>query len=578
MGEYEWQTVKRRGPWRGRGDFFKSNSKELYHRGPPRYLTGYRDYRDQGPPRYRGQGPPTYETSGPWRGRSYNNNYGRRTFGQREDHRGHQGQGPRHPHGGNEAPEPHTDLREVIPRGKGPNNYNNTSNGTKSYASVVAAKRVQELQKQRENLDKELRSLEGNQANRKAPIFPSSNNSFSDIVKSSYRFVQMRHHLRNWEKVPKGITLALKKVVQNVKPPMPGQALNEELNALVDRWGEMIAKVVTDHLHNKLDCVQGDLLQVDPRDSSNAIKVANRQLQHKLGKKVSAPFREEALNQVLDIVGSNFKKSTLEPTIVNNLVPATSSPVPAAPISGKGPAIRRLVEEYKSSPGKKRKVVSSREDDDDLLCIEMTETNRNSAPPTKVNSDLPKVGSFKDTRGNVIIRSKYDDSKIYIDSSAQCLLIGDSNVQKLKDLHPSFRVISVRGATLSHLTQTFKLCSPLPSSINSVIFAGGINYKESGDIDKDFAPDLESLLETSKSKMLVTLMQVSIPDQYTGRWRSNLERINQLLEDIQPTSERCLGILKPLPKGSVKTIEDGVHYDGPTLERLADHILDAFFQ
>ena len=141
------------------------------------------------------------------------------------------------------------------------------------------------------------------QAATRQPETRSTNVDFAGMCKSMFRYAQISHAMSNWEVVPKGIESGLKRFVSNIKPPMPNGELSSRLTALTVDFGERVREAVGTHL---IECklqVEQRMMMLDRTDVEQASRIVCRQLDTKLGKKLSRERRDDLLKSAIGMLG-----------------------------------------------------------------------------------------------------------------------------------------------------------------------------------------------------------------------------------------------------------------------------------
>jgi len=76
----------------------------------------------------------------------------------------------------------------------------------------------------------------------------SGNTDFSQLCKTTFRYVQICHHMENWQNLPNSIGKNINTLIHNIKPPMPSCDLTDKLTAIGLDFGHKIAEAVKSHL------------------------------------------------------------------------------------------------------------------------------------------------------------------------------------------------------------------------------------------------------------------------------------------------------------------------------------------
>lgn len=130
---------------------------------------------------------------------------------------------------------------------------------------------------------------------------PSNNKDFAEFVRKSHRYVQLAHHTQNWTSCPSSIAFQTDRLVNNIKPPMPSDALTDSLSELAGTFKSAITALVTTHLHRRSQEVLNDLSKLDRSDEDKVQIVVKRQLYRRMGKRLQRNTLNAALAEIQDI-------------------------------------------------------------------------------------------------------------------------------------------------------------------------------------------------------------------------------------------------------------------------------------
>lgn len=116
----------------------------------------------------------------------------------------------------------------------------------------------------------------------------SNNPHFSDLWKTLYKGVQLRHHIKNWQETPTSITKNLTDLANNINPPNPCEKTKETIKEIMTEAGQLIKRTILNHLEDSLNNNRIHLMSIDHTDITKARAIAEKHLQRRLGKKLSA--------------------------------------------------------------------------------------------------------------------------------------------------------------------------------------------------------------------------------------------------------------------------------------------------
>jgi hypothetical protein len=390
----------------------------------------------------------------------------------------------------------------------------------------------------------------------------STNEDFHKVCKASFRYVQLAHHSSNWQSLPKGIATALSRVVGNICPPMPTTEFKNELAALATEFSDKICRTVEKHLTATKVATEQELIKLNDKDVLKAGLVVEKQLNHRLGKKMTESRRNSLLNEAIGMVGM-AKKATSGANRPAQIPSGTEPRSPRRTRSGK----QLFSEAVAGTPKTKRPDTHtdsprSLPDMDTRGDIEGDE----GQPHRQCSQPCPKV--FKGPINRT--HSKTDSDKLHFDvkKGVRVLIIGDSEVQNLSNLPNAFQVESFRGARFPWLTDVVKELE-LPDSVEHIILSAGINHRDQ-DFQKVVVPQfdtcVDALLHTGRK---IHFLGVDVPISFT-------EEQDSVMTELNHRAHRKLKLYIPPEVDRVTTIADGLHYDERTLSDITDRILSHF--
>ena len=156
-------------------------------------------------------------------------------------------------------------------------------------------------------------------------VIHSTNPDFPEVCKSVYRQVQLRHHLDNWTSLPKSLQDRLKKLVQDINPPMSNEDFRRQLTAATDDYIDKIVDVVKRHMKQCLIQKEADAGGLSRVDIDRATDVATKYLTTRLGRRLDATKRTALVKNAADTIGRHFQPP---PSLPAN-IQASSPPLPS---------------------------------------------------------------------------------------------------------------------------------------------------------------------------------------------------------------------------------------------------------
>ena len=153
----------------------------------------------------------------------------------------------------------------------------------------------------------------------------SSNRDFGELAFALYRTCQLKHHLGIWTQLPAKLRGNLDEFFNSISPPLPDEALKNDLYRLYHELTTNIKLVVTKHMTGKLDDTKRVITRCNPVDKEKAATKAKDLVRSRLNK-IRLDRVDVWLDEALGWTGScEFDRD-------NNTVPRTtqSNPAPVA--------------------------------------------------------------------------------------------------------------------------------------------------------------------------------------------------------------------------------------------------------
>ena len=390
----------------------------------------------------------------------------------------------------------------------------------------------------------------------------STNPDFTKVCKAAYRYVQITHHGNNWAALPKGIASSLDRIVGNIRPPMPSDELTNGLAALTLEFGQKICKTVQDHMSAGKIKIEQELMSLSGLDKDTARVIVDKQLNTKLGKKMSDSHRSSILAEAFAMVGIAKSTSSTDPLVQTPLKPKGSTqPKPSV--------VKKLfTQAVTGTPSKKRRVAS---DDDMSPEIPLSGTGRTT--PQAAADQRPRPGPLS-ARKSPINRTHnkgdYDGYHFDVRGGCRILILGDSQVQNLTGLPDYFQIESFRGAKFPWMTDIVKDME-LPDSVEHIVLAAGFNHRDDN-VQSQVEPAFNTCLESLRGKgREIHFLAIDTPQTLSEQQQQVFSDINELARhklknaNFIRESDRYAG-----------TIADGLHYNRVTLVDIAKRIQDHF--
>jgi hypothetical protein len=413
----------------------------------------------------------------------------------------------------------------------------------------------------------------------------SSNPDFAKVCKATYRYVQTSHHTGNWDNLPLGISAALRRVTESIRPPMPTDELKNELAALAIDFGQKICQSIRTHLSTAKTRTEQELMSLDGSDARKIREVVEKQLDQRLGKKLTRERKDKLCTEAFNILGaarnttSGADRPVQTPTGNPQAGPTTTAVKPLfscvvagstdtgrdavandSPISPSPPAREKTVEDLpiSSSPAKKMTVAAP---------------GRKKETARRGNSQTDRGGARAQPlvkhRYQTVNRSHYKDDTdggvFKVEDHCRVLVIGDSQVKNLI-LPVAFQVENFRGAHYPWITDVVPKLE-LPDSVEHIVLAVGFNDRDAS-LERIIEPTFKTCLDTlRRTTRKIHFLAIDTPEGFTAAEEYRLDSINQLALDHVGEEYYIPG-----HEYTVTVEKDGIHYDEETLDRISKRI------
>lgn len=406
----------------------------------------------------------------------------------------------------------------------------------------------------------------------------STNPQFTDLWKSIYKGVQLKHHLKNWKETPKSIKNNLEELAEQINPPVPSEATKKMIHDIMMQTGERVKSVVQEHLQEKLLVNQLFLATLDPTDHYKARAIAEKHLKRRLGNRI----QEAQLTKYIDEEMIHIDRprtrapedrqpstSAYQWTEVVNRTAKRKQPDTRSP---PGLATRSRFEVLTSEDVEPTTAESDYDEEEDTEPQHTTTKpspktqkkdpapNRPVAQPTNIMDEIMDVSTITQPAPRSEIRQRRNfDATIKTPPGTDTLVITDSQMRNLPgSLIPTDWFLSINpGMKIDDGIRQIgrELNSP---QVKTIILSVGINDRTSTPyyIKRDILELARTTKHAERKGISVLINEVaynrrSLPDEE----QQIVDQINQNLTEYIAKEN----LLHTLPTDEVKTKPDGIH-------------------
>lgn len=422
----------------------------------------------------------------------------------------------------------------------------------------------------------------------------SENGDFPNVCKCLYRLVQLQHHRDNWNTLPKAISERLQRFIDDINPPMPGDEFKKQLTTLTEEYASSIVQLVQQHIDMGIAQKEVEAGNLNRVDIDRATEVASKYLTTRLGKRLDPGKRSQLLKKATLTVG---RLRQPPPFHVPQPVVATSHPSsptqiqPDAqwePVATSRPSI--------STAGSKRKAEGSANttptnnrfqvlatvhaaDDIDIEPEDEEGEPSSSPPPIQHSAKKAKQSATRRNTGSgvKIFGGPKDDWTIQPAADTHTIVVGDSNLRRIKQIPAGWEIHCLPGAKFPDVTKAIESLPAEPKDNLTVIVQAGINHRNnySKTTEQELDRLIHSLLVHSAVRRTIHIGISATPSMDFVN-RAVLRKINDRFKHGL-TAENCI---EPLADDDVTTSStdmQGIHYSDDTTDKIFSTVFNLDF-
>ena len=404
----------------------------------------------------------------------------------------------------------------------------------------------------------------------------SSNQSFSAVIRSVYRMVQLQHHEANWDSLPKAISGRLDKFASDIRPPMPDDDFSSAIKAATVEYGDKICAVVKRHIQKKRVDIEVSASKLNPADKEKAKTIAGEQLTARLGRRLTQTKRDSLLSDACGMVGIHYNSAEQVideafQLVVNGPSASTKKRKQPTTTSNRFEALSIETDD----------VIELAEDDNQAPSVAVLHSPKKakfvlSKPPsaTTVGKLTPSPSSSRQSRGVVEgVKGVFnhdapkDDWSLTIDASTKVVVIADSNMRRSPEAPMEWEIHSFSGAKFRHATQLLDNMTVKngESTLQHIIIQIGVNHRT--DRPEWFEKELAELRSTLKGITVnSTFTGISVADSLPRKQRETVIKINESLQQ-----DESFGYIAPIPSSDIVIVPGdfyGTHHTSETIARV----------
>jgi hypothetical protein len=433
-----------------------------------------------------------------------------------------------------------------------------------------------------------------------------------------FRYVQIGHHLRNWDRLPKQLDSRLQDLVADIKPPLSNPTLINTLNRSTLNFTNCITLKVREHLLFQKGEIENDLrgLNVTPEMLNDAAATVVQILRQRFSK--ITPLHHNLLNNAKSIVGVavNSRTDVLNVDMTDSINVATNTH--AVEVVAPTPPLAVRSETGNSADRAADEAAGERGDDDPTIIYNLPVNNifavlaqttdnthsplkrkrvitpPSTSPPNNLETapkrllpqppspvrphgarELPKPTTVNSTITHTTISneprvtavSDRVNVTLNFNSNVKTLIIGSSNFTRVPEhsLPKDWHIIAFPGATIQYITNIIDEL-PILMELENIVISCGLNNRH----DVNEPPILECLRACNRLQVTIFFNGISFQKSLlTEKECTTLNRINELAIGYRNTV-----FIGPLNDSeTVMRFQSPIHYDESTLAKIVDRII-----
>lgn len=419
------------------------------------------------------------------------------------------------------------------------------------------------------------------------PTTFSLNNDFASVSKCIYRLVQLNHHNKNWEQLPKSLTDRIQRLASDINPPMIDDELRRVIRASADKFGQEIADHVRVHLRRKIAEKETEAGRLNPADIDRAKSVAAKYVDVRLGKRLEVGRRAQLLDVAAATVGrfrhpppstlpTGMTAAATTPTVVRQPTNGNAWTTVGSPRRPPADSRKRILSTPDTTPTNNRFDVLA--DDTDSIQTDVEPDVEDPRP--RVTPGAPK----KARKTATTIRPKAADREVEIWNgpkdqwtiqplpTTRMVVIGDSNLRLTPEIPEGWQIFCLPGARIHHVREAVdRLSEDLEVGQFDLAIQAGINHRD--DTDDSVCLEIDELVRDARDKSCVGTiyhMGVSATKSMSQRQQNSLQIVNDRFKF--QLDEACT---EALPVDDVETTDDphGIHYTPKTIDLLIKSLM-----
>ena len=411
----------------------------------------------------------------------------------------------------------------------------------------------------------------------------SNNDDFAAVSKCLYRIVQLHHHNKNWEQLPRSIDERLRRLATDINPPMADDDFRRSIRTATEKFSREIVEVVQTHLQRKLVAKETEAAALDPSDLDRAKSIAAKYVDVRLGKRLEPSRRAQLLDRAAASIGqlrqpqpmTRDRSSTTAPPlsaanewiVVNELRGRRTAKPPTD-------SRKRTLSTPQTTPVINRFEVLS-DDESSRNNVEPDDLTPRPSPTRPAKKPKTKSSAHSPTKGkpvNIFIGPK-SQWKIVPRPETTSIIVGDSNLRHAADIPDGWEVHCLPGARFEHVAGALHRLEPTGPHKYTVAIQAGINHRNDSDEDALAATidDLCRLADNHSSINNVFHVGISPTSSMSHTERDVIGYINDRFK-FNLSGDYCS---LPLRAEEVETLDDrhGIHYTPTTIDNIVKSLI-----
>jgi hypothetical protein len=149
----------------------------------------------------------------------------------------------------------------------------------------------------------------------------SSNPDMQKLIKSVHKLVSLQHHSHNWTTTPPSIVKNIDRITSSIKPPLCDDKFQSSVKELGEKFAREISSLIHDHLDDKGCEIERQIRAYNPADKNIIDSIVIKQFAKKQGNKFNDTKIKQYLAHASNLIGRAYVQSGPAANTSNHGIP-----------------------------------------------------------------------------------------------------------------------------------------------------------------------------------------------------------------------------------------------------------------